>query len=127
MQIPDDVTRGTVMNARSLARHQLLLFVVCGLGWSVRALPTAAPPSAPCDNRSRLSHPPFIQADVGELRLIGFLLQGDTLGWQVSAGAKSLLSSVMFVGMFLGAWFDPPLPTLPRSAVTADPPPPHAL
>eukprot|EP01052_Picozoa_sp_SAG31_P021013 SAG31_NODE_1603_length_7767_cov_10.433359_8_plen_101_part_00 len=39
-------------------RHQLLLFAVCGLGWS---------------------------ADVGELRLIGFLLRGDTLGWQVKA------------------------------------------
>ena len=66
------------LDLAGFGRHQLWLFVVCGLGWS---------------------------ADVGELRLIGFLLQGNTLGWQVSAAEKSLLSSVLFVGMFVGAWF----------------------
>ena len=50
------------LDLAGFGRHQQLLFVVCGLGWS---------------------------ADVGELRLIGFLLQGDVLGWQVSATAWS--------------------------------------
>ena len=55
---------------------QWRLFVICGLGWS---------------------------ADVGEIRLIGFLLKEHTLGWETSAAERSALSAVLFVGMFVGA------------------------
>jgi putative MFS transporter len=56
---------------------QIKLFVLCGLGWS---------------------------ADVGEIRLIGFLLDGHTLEFELSPGEKWVLSAIFFVGMFLGAW-----------------------
>lgn len=68
----------TALDLAGFGQHQRWLFVVIGLGWS---------------------------PDVGELRLIGFLLQGDVLGWQVSTAENSVLSSVLFVGMFTGAWF----------------------
>jgi putative MFS transporter len=55
---------------------QWRLFVICGLGWS---------------------------ADVGEIRLIGFLLKEGTLEWETSAAERSALSAVLFVGMLLGA------------------------
>lgn len=56
---------------------QYRLFVLCGLGWS---------------------------ADVGEIRLIGFLLDGHTLEFELTPGEKWVLSAIFFLGMFLGAW-----------------------
>ena len=54
------------------------LFILCGFGWS---------------------------ADVGEIRLIGFLLDGHTLEFELTAGERWVLSAVLFLGMFIGAWF----------------------
>jgi MFS family permease len=65
------------LDAAGFGPFQMKLFVLCGLGWS---------------------------ADVGEIRLIGFLLDGHTLEFELTPSEKWVLSAIFFLGMFLGAW-----------------------
>lgn len=71
------ITIEQALDAAGFGPFQIKLFVLCGLGWS---------------------------ADVGEIRLIGFLLDGHTLEFELSPSEKWVLSAIFFVGMFLGAW-----------------------
>ena len=71
------ITIEQALDAAGFGPFQMKLFVLCGLGWS---------------------------ADVGEIRLIGFLLDGHTLEFELSPSEKWVLSAIFFVGMFLGAW-----------------------